>query len=463
MSLNNTHIGAKAIGRMLEGCRSVFFIGIGGISMSSLARMTALDGFAVGGSDRGVNPQTEGLTRDGFTVYRGHDASHIEGYDAVVYTVAIGEDNPEYREAVRRGLPVISRADYLGYLMTKYRERVGVAGMHGKSTCTAMCAQILLAAGDPTVLCGAELPALGGETYRVGAAREHILFEACEYKDSFLDFSPTLAVVLNIGLDHVDYFHSMEQIRESFRKFAERSGVLLYRADDAESRLAFADCRAETHTFSAEGDAEFTARKIAHGRGTVAFDFARNGKTLGRITVPAVGLHSVCNALAAASAATILGVDFPTIADALRAFRGVHRRLEYKGKLGGAAVYDDYGHHPDEIRATLAGCREMGYERILCAFQPHTFSRLAGLFDGFAESFTDCDRVYLADVYAARELNTYGLDSSDLAKKIGSRAEYCGSLDALAKALTRDARDGDLIVVMGAGDIDGVFPLLPLR
>lgn len=451
---------------MLEGCHSIFFIGIGGISMSALAQISKRLGYIVGGSDHGKNPQVEALCEEGIPVYERHDAANISRYDAVVYTVAISADNPEYVAAVESGKPVISRADYLGYLMMSYQNRVGISGMHGKSTCTAMCAQIFLNATDPTVLCGAELPFLGNSTCRIGASREHFVFEACEYMDSFLDFNPTLAVVLNVGMDHVDYFKSIEQVRSSFLRFAERTGAdgaVLYNADDEESCKAFCDFAGKKITFSLCGKGDFCADNVRHKSGITEFDLSRDGVTLGTVRLRVFGRHNIYNALAAASAAILCGLPFEKIAEALACFEGARRRMERKGRIGGAEVYDDYGHHPDEIRATLAGAREMGYRRILCAYQPHTYSRTAGLFDAFAEAFGDADRVYFADIYAAREQNIYGIESSMLAERIGERAEYCGSFAAVAEALLRDAREGDLVIVMGAGDIYRTFDFLGLK
>lgn len=467
MSVENTHFGAREIERMLSSCRGLFFIGIGGISMSALARLSAHEGFAVGGSDRTRSKATDAMEREGIKVFYGHDAAHLEGFDAVIFTVAIGEDNPEYRAARESGLPLISRADYLGYLMTHFRTRIGVAGMHGKSTCTAMCATVLLHAGDPTVLCGADMPALGDTPCRIGASRETIVFEACEYMDSFLDFSPTLAVILNIGLDHVDYFHDLEQIRASFLKYAERTGeggTVLYNADDRETCTAMRAFHGKHVTFALDGDADFTAKAIERHRGMTSFDLVQNGKKLTRVTIPAMGRHNLYNALAAAGAAILSGISPEAVATGLAAFKGAKRRMERRGTLPtGAVVYDDYGHHPDEIRATLAGAREMGFERILCAYQPHTYSRTAGLLEEFSTAFGDADRVFFADIYAAREENLWGVTSETLAERVGARAEYCGSFAAVAEAIEREARDGDLVIVMGAGDIFHVFELLDLN
>ena len=463
MALENTHYGAVRIKELLKCCHSIFFIGIGGISMSSLAELSLRAGYKVGGSDRSENAQVKALRNLGIPVFSKHEASNVAEYDAVVYTVAIGADNPEYLAALSAGKPVISRADYLGYLMVSYRHRVGIAGMHGKSTTTAMCAQIFLNAADPTILCGAELPALQNATCRIGDTKEHFVFEACEYMDSFLDFYPSVAVVLNVGMDHVDYFHSLEQIHTSFLRFAQKTGqegCLIYNADDPECQLTFAPFEGEKYTFGIERVADFCAQNISHENGITAFDFVWNSRVLCRISLRVFGLHNIYNALAAAAAAAVCGISPEYIATALLSFAGARRRMEHKGTLNGAEIYDDYGHHPDEIRATLAGARQMGYRRILCAYQPHTYSRTAGLLDEFAGAFADVDKVYFADIYAAREQNVYGVSSQLLCERIGEKAEYCGTFAAVEKAIRRDAKQGDLVIVMGAGDIYKVFDLL---
>ncbi len=466
MALENTHYGHARIGEMLKECRSIFFIGIGGISMSALAQISLSLGYTVGGSDRSQNAQTVYLKEKGIPVFASHDAENIATYDAVVYTVAIGADNPEYLAAKAAGKPLLSRADYLGYLMVAYRHRIGVAGMHGKSTCTAMCAQIFLDATDATVLCGAELPLLQDSTCCIGNEREHFVFEACEYMDSFLDFNPTLAVVLNVGMDHPDYFQTMEQVRTSFLHYARRTGkggAALYNADDAESVLAMQAFEGRHVTFGIEKSADYSARAIRHEEGVTEFDFYCGEELLCRISLCVFGLHNVYNALAAAAAAHLCDIAPEKIAKALQQFMGAKRRMERKGILNGAVVYDDYGHHPVEIRATLSGAREMGFDRVLCAYQPHTYSRTAKLFDDFVEAFDFADRVYFADIYAAREQNVFGISSQDLAEHIGSAAEYCGSFSCVAESLKRDAKEGDLVIVMGAGDIYKVYDLLDLK
>ena len=466
MALPNTNYGSVQISRMLRDCRAVWMIGIGGVSMCSLAELSLRLGFGVGGSDRTDGERLEHLREMGAEIRIGHGDTIPKQYGAVIYTVAISEENPEYRAAKQNGIPLISRADYLGYLMSLYRERIGIAGMHGKSTCTAMCAAIFEST-DPTVLCGAELPAFGNHPFRIGSSRDRFVFEACEYMDSFLHFLPTLAVILNIGLDHVDYFRDMDQIRASFLRYANlvgEDGTVLCNADDAESIRALEACVAQKKTFSVRSrNADFYADRIRIENGLLCFDFYEQGEQTAQISIHACGKHNAYNALAAMGAARICGIPVQQAATALQNFQGVKRRMEWKGTLNRATVYDDYAHHPDEIKATLAGAKELGFNRLLCVYQPHTYSRTAGLFDEFASAFGDADRVLFVDIYAAREANESGVSSEQLAKAVRERgvdAVWSGSIAETAKLLPTEIREGDLVLVMGAGDIEQIFSML---
>ncbi len=468
MALPNTNFGSEKIARMLRGCRAVWMIGIGGVSMCSLAELSLQLGFAVGGSDRTDGERLDHLRSLGAEIRIGHGESIPAGYGVVVYTVAISEANPEYCAALRGGIPLISRADYLGFLMSLYRERIGIAGMHGKSTCTAMCATAF-ETQDPTVFCGAELPAFNNHPCRIGSRKEHFIFEACEYMDSFLHFLPTVAVILNIGLDHVDYFHSMEQIRKSFLHFANlvgESGTVIYNADDPECVRTLESCQAKKMTFSTlHPDADFYADRIRAEHGKLCFDYYEKGEQKAELSIHVCGKHNVYNALAAMGAARICGIPVGLAADSLHRFRGVKRRMELRGYWNGAPVYDDYAHHPDEIRATLAGAKALGYERILCVYQPHTYSRTAGLFEEFATAFRDADRVLFADIYAARETNESGVSSEKLASAVrenGVDASWSGTVAATAGQMQSEIREGDLVLVMGAGDIENLFSIVPL-
>lgn len=465
MSLSNTHFGANKIREMLRDCSSVFFCGVGGINMSSLAHVTFLNGKRVGGSDRTPSRLTERLCAEGIEIFYSHEAKNIESYDAFVYTVAISEDNPEYIEAVKKGIPVISRADYMGYLMTDYKRRIGVSGMHGKSTTTSLLASVLIGADtDPTVLSGAELDIMGG-AYRVGG-REFFLFEACEYMDSFLDFNPNIAIILNIELDHVDYFKDIEHIKRSYRAFAEISvesgGYVVANRDDAEVRSALAGLSNTVYFGIEDKNADFVAENIFESKGAYSFDLLYKGNFVSRIELSVSGYHNVYNALATASAAFLSGVSPKKIAEGIKAFSGASRRMEYKGEVNGAKVYDDYGHHPTEVETTLRGIkRALDGGRLFCVFQSHTYSRTYALFEDFARALSVADRVIVADIYPARETDTLGITPEGLAERIDGACAVHG-FENIASALRSELSEGDIAVVMGAGDIWRVFEYLGL-
>ena len=463
MSTPNTHFGAENIEAMLKECKSIYFIGIGGINMSSLAHISHLRGFRVGGSDREKTALTERLADTGIEVFYSHDAKNMESYDAVVYTVAISPENPEYVRAHELGIPCISRADYLGYLMLGYNNRIGVSGMHGKSTCTSMCATVFMAGGaDPTVLSGAELDAMGG-AYRIGES-ENFIFEACEYMDSFLDFNPSTAIILNIEMDHVDYFKSMEQIYKSYSDFAAitgENGTVIANADDENVARALTGYSGRIITFGVlDGEADYSAINIRYPNGFAEFDVMHAGEFVFHVKLSVTGEHNVYNALAAFAAGHIAGLEPEKIAEGLCAFRGAKRRMEFKGKVNGALVFDDYGHHPTEVASTLEGVAKRGADRVFCVFQPHTFSRTHALMNDFSKSFEAVDGVYIADIYPARETDNLGISGKTLAIRIGNKAEYISGFENIANVLNSELREGDILVVMGAGDIYKVFDYL---
>lgn len=484
MSTPNTHEGAARIISHLNACkatgRSVFFIGIGGVMMSSLALLTHRAGHPTVGSDRTRTAVTEALENQGLTVCYSHSADNLPAdCGLVVYTVAISPDTPEYIAALDRAIPCVSRADYLGALMTDYLRRVGVAGMHGKSTCTSMCAQILLdAAVDPTILSGATYAPMGG-AYRLGDSKEHFLFEACEYMDSFLDFNPTVAILLGAELEHVDYFKDMEQIIESFARFASltgRDGVTVVNLDDenimeSARRALDRGMTGKVITFSAEGNpaADYMAQNVRMVRGLPCFEIVAGGEPKGTVAMAVPGRHQVINALAAAAAMDACGIPWDAILSGLAHFVGAGRRMEYKGDLNGARVYDDYGHHPTEVKATLEGAKalcEAEGGRLICLFQPHTYSRTAALYSEFLTAFDAADKALFIDIYAAREDNIYGVTSRGLAEDLNrtsaapDRALYCPTPADAAEAIRSIAREGDVVVIMGAGDVIRVTEIL---
>lgn len=462
MSVPNTHYGYEKINAMLSDCRSVFFIGIGGINMSSLALITRQRGLSVAGSDRACTPLTRELEGLGIEVVYGHRTESVNGFDAVVYTVAIPDDNPEYVEAMRRGIPVISRADYLGYIMCSYSTRIGVCGMHGKSTTTSMLAQTFIDNGvSPTVMCGAEVGCIGG-AYCLGQG-DSFIFEACEYKDSFLDFYPNIAVVLNIEPEHMDYFESLDHIKRSFAEFVSkcgRDGVAVINADDENVMQSVSATGVRTVTFGFSENADFCAKNVTHKNGGAEFDLFVRGKKSCHVRLPVVGAHNVMNSLPSFAVAELCGLSADSVATSLAGFRGAARRMEYKGKFCGCDVFDDYAHHPTEVRASLLGAKNMGYSRTVCVFQPHTFSRLHAFYDELVSALDVADLVIMADVYAAREVNVYGVTSEDVAKDLAGKGRYGASLECIRGILTDELREGDLLIVMGAGDIYKLFDLI---
>lgn len=458
MSVKNTHAGAGAIAEALRGAKRLWFIGIGGVHMASLA-LFAAKRFSVAGSDIREGEGTARLHAAGIPVTIGHHAAAACAADAVIYTLAISPDDEEYLAAGRAGVPRFSRADFLGYLTADFPVRIGVAGSHGKSTVTAMVAEILLFAGrSPTVFCGAPVRAFGSP-FAAGAGRE-VLFEACEYEDSFLCLSPTLAVLLNAELDHVDYFADTRAIDGSFAAFGAlpgAGGTLLFSADNAGAVRAAAHSAAKRVSFGQGGD--YRVREVGFSGGYGRFMLCPPGGGAFELSLRVPGAHNVQNAAAAAATADLLGVPEQTIAAALGAFRGAARRMEFRGVFFGARFYDDYAHHPTEIRASLRTARILlgCGGRLFCVFQSHTYSRTAAFFPAFCEALRLADRVIVTDIYPARETDTKGMSGALLAAGVGSAASYAGSFAAAADLLRQELSPLDLVVVMGAGNVNRIF------
>ncbi len=448
----------------LQNVNTFFFVGIGGISMSSIAFVLASKGYIVRGSDRVESDMTRRLRDAGIEVFIGHDASHVEGADVIIYTGAVNDQNPEIAEAKKRGIPLVYRADAIGYLMQKYKTRIGVSGSHGKSTCTAMISHVLIASGkDPTVMCGAQTAEMGG-AYRVGK-REDFVFEACEYKDSFLGFFPSVSVVLNIDLDHTDYFTGgLEQIKESFRQyallaFAQEDPLVVSNADDGNTARALFGV--EKTTFGIVNDADFRAVNITYNAGCAEFDIAYKGAFFCNVSLSVPGRHNVYNALAAAAACFHSGVEPCDIGKYLSDFAGLSRRFEKKGSVCGADVYIDYAHHPKELVASISAARKVARGKVICVFEPHTYSRTSALFSEFATSFADSDKTFFVDIYAAREVNTYGVSSAQLAEAT-PRGEYTPTYAKAAERIREEAREGDTVLILGAGTVNEVATLLTM-
>ncbi len=444
-----------------EGAESVFFIGICGISMSSLASITHTHGIKVGGSDTNDGEMAEKLRSEGIEIFIGHSADNLKGYDSIVYTAAIAEDNPELVYAREHGLPCINRADYLGKLMLAYTNKIGVAGMHGKSSVTGMIAHVFIESGrEPTVLNGANTAELDGNAYRIGQ-NDGFIFEACEYKDSFLSFYPDTAVLLNLEMDHVDYFHSLEQIKQSFAKYADKAHTVVACGNDADLMDAVKNYKGRLITYGVNDESlDFYGYDIKENEyGYDTFKIGHKGEELCRVELSVPGEHNVVNAIAAIVVGGLHGIDAKTAAESMLTFKGVNRRNEYKGEKNGVVIYDDYAHHPSEIKASLHGLKKLCKGKLWCIYQPHTYSRTAGLFDEFCESFGEADHLIFAEIYAAREQNTFGISSKDLANKIDG-ALYLDSFEKIVHYVKQNVKKGDLVVSMGAGDVFKVHQLL---
>ena len=429
-------------------------VGIGGVSMCPLAEVLRGMGLQVQGSDMTESDTVRHLRSLGIPVAIGHNAENLGDCDLVIRTAAVHDSNPEIAGAVARGIPVYERAQAWGAIMQRYPNALCVAGTHGKTTTTSMCTHIFMAAeADPTVMIGGTLPLLHAG-YRVGQG-DTIILESCEYCNSFLSFFPTVAVILNVEEDHLDFFKDLHDIQRSFRQFAElvpEAGSVIVNADNASAMEAVAGIAHPVFTFGLDHPADCTAANLQEVDGRPVFDVMVRGEKYAHVELHVYGHHNVLNALAAASAAYVLGLPGRAVEEGLAAFTGAGRRFEHKGTYHGAEVYDDYAHHPDELHALFTTAREMGYQRLVVAFQPHTYSRTAKLFDRFVEELKIPDVAILAEIFAAREQNTLGISSADLCRNVPG-AVYCSTLDKVADQLRQVARPGDLILTVGAGDI----------
>ena len=469
MALENTHFGYENIRKLIgSGKKRIFFAGIGGVSMSSLAKICLLRGHDVAGCDRTESDLTRRVEKEGAKVYYESRPEFADDADLIVYTVAMSADDPVVARAAATGKPLVSRADFLGYVMMDWPDRLGICGMHGKSTTTAICASVFSEAGlDPTVFGGARMMATG-ECNMIGGG-DHFIFEACEYMGSFLDLSPTLPVVLNIEMDHPDYFKSMDMIIDHFAAFIKKAGRAVVNGDDANALAAASRAGVTPVTFGKDGRCDYTVKNVAVGPRSSSFDVLCRGETLFRAEIPVPGEHIAADALAAAAAAHVSGVSPEAIAKGLSAYRGIKRRLEYVGKTpAGADVYDDYAHHPTELSATLKTAARMGYGRMYVAFQPHTFSRTKELFGDFADALAGSGSagILLLPIYPARETDDLGVSSAMLAEAVkerGGAASAAGGLDDAARKIREEAGAGDCVLVAGAGDIDRLPAMLIRR
>lgn len=429
------------------GCH-VHLVGIGGVSMRPLGLVLKGMNMTVTGSDMTASSSTDELIAQGIPVTIGHQTENIAGADCIIRTAAAHNDNPEIAAARAAGIPVFERAQAWGQIMKSYKNAICISGTHGKTTATSMMTHVLMEADtDPTVMIGGYLPLLHAG-HRVGHG-DTIVLESCEYCDSFLNFFPTLAVVLNVEADHLDYFKDLAEIQKSFHKFAELAtyGVIA-NGDDEHTIQAMEGINVVSFGLK-EGNRVTAANMCPDWR---HFDVTCDGKFYCHLDMGVMGRHNALNALAVAGAAWMLGIPGEAVSRGLKAFHGAGRRMEYKGTYNGADVYDDYAHHPDELAATIDAVRSMGDRRIVFAFQPHTYTRTHALFEEFVRELKKPDVVVLAEIYAARERNTIGISSRDLADRIPG-SHYCETLPEVTQWLRENIQPGDVVLTVGAGDI----------
>ena len=437
-----------ALEKYIQPGKRVHLVGIGGVSMRPLGLVLQGMGLIVSGSDMNASVSTDELIAHGIRVDIGHRAENVIGADCVIRTAAVHNDNPEIAGARAAGIPVFERAQAWGIIMKAYQNAICISGTHGKTTTTSMVAHILMAAQkDPTVMIGGYLPLLHAG-HRVGQG-DTILLESCEYCDSFLNFFPSLAVILNIEADHLDYFKDLYDVEKSFRKFAELStNGILANGDDKNTVDTLQGLEYVSFGFG-EGNRVHASNVSNDWR---RFDVICDGEKYCHFELPVHGQHNAINALAAAGVAWMMGIPGEAAAEGLATFHGAGRRMEYKGQFNGADIYDDYAHHPGELAATINAVKTMGYKRIVFAFQPHTYTRTHALFDDFVEQLQKPDVLVLAEIYAARERNTIGISSRDLLDKVGT-GYYCATLPEVTEKLKELAQPGDVILTVGAGDI----------
>ena len=454
--------------RLINPQKPVFFVGIGGISMSALAQILKNDGYTVCGSDFKESETTCALREMGIDVVIGHREENVLGAGLLVYTAAVKEDNPERAAAARLGIPAIERATLLGAMMKNYRYPVAVSGTHGKTTTTSMLAHILCAAEkDPTILVGGVLPLIGGNMRDGG--KDYFVTEACEYCASFLKFFPLYSIILNIEEDHLDFFRDLDDIISCFKSFAQKTpadGAVIANFDDENVKKTVENCGKTVVSYGIKNEcAEYTAKNIVfHEDGTAGFDVYQKGAFYMTITLRVPGLHNVQNALAVIAVADLLGVSKDAMQQGFLSYRGTNRRFEHKGKWHGVKVIDDYAHHPTEIKATLKAAKAVAKEsKVWCVFQPHTYTRSLALKDEFAKAFFDCDGLVVTDIYAAREKDTGLISAKELAEVIdknSKNAVYIKEFSDVAEYFKKHAASGDLVITMGAGDVYKIADLM---
>lgn len=440
---------------MFEKIKSFHFIGIGGVGMSGIAEILIRQGYLVSGSDLSEGPLVKHLEELGARIELGHRGANLGHSQAVVYSSAISPSNPELEEARRRGLPIVHRAEMLAELM-RFKKGITVTGTHGKTTTTTMVGSIFTDAGfDPTIVVGARAPFIGGNA-RLGAG-DYFIVEADESDRSFLKFSPTHSVITNIDRDHMDEYEDVDDLEEAFLQHIQKVpfyGTVVVCSDDRNLLRLMRNVHRPVITYGLHASAEVCADRVSHEGSRTCFRVLRSGKPVGQAHLNLVGRHNLVNSLGATALGLALDIPFQTIVRSLERIKGPERRLERKGEIRGIWVFDDYGHHPTEIKVTLEACVEFD-RRILLVYQPHRFSRTLHLMDELARSFEKADQLYLMDIYAAGENPIEGVTSRRLAEIISEtrQVQHVSTSQEMLRILKEESEAGDLVLTMGAGDV----------
>lgn len=446
--------------------KHIHFIGIGGISMSGLAKVMHFAGYKVTGSDLNKGSTTESLEDMGIKIYYNHSKDNLKDVDLVVYTDAVNLENPELKSAVLSKIDVIDRANFLNALMSNFKVSIAVSGTHGKTTTTSMLSEIIYnLKSNPTILLGGQLDDIGGNA-KIGD-RNLFLTEACEYKANILKYYPTTAIILNIDEDHLDFFENIDHIIRTFEGYANnlnKDSILVLNIDDENTSLLLNVGDAKKVTIAINKEADYTAKNITYtDQGYPSYDLYKDGKFIEKIQLSILGDHNIYNSLAAIAAAYENNISFDEIRNGLKNYKGVHRRLESKGHYNKAKVIDDYAHHPTEIKASLASLKSSKKRKLYCVFQPHTFTRTKLLLDSFANSFSDADLTIITDIYSAREKDYGDIHSKTLCESInktGNESIYIEKFEDIVKYLKDNLEEDDIIVTMGAGDVYKIGEML---
>ena len=451
----------------LEKYKKIHMIGIGGVSMSGIAEILHHFNFKITGSDLSQTEITDRLEGKGIKITIGHDLKNAGNSDLVIYTAAVKQDDPEILEAKAHNIPLMERADFLGEITKCFKETICISGTHGKTTTTSMVALCFLEAlKDPTIQVGANLSAINGND-KIGNS-EYFILEACEYVESFLKFGPHAEIVLNIDNDHLDYFKNIENIKNAFIKYVKllpEDGLLVTNLDDENCLELLNHTKAKCLTYSIKDKtANFYAENIQFDEnGFASFDVFNNETYFDTIQLSVTGIHNVSNALSCIALCNEYGLEKNYIKSALKKFTGADRRFEFKGKINGASIFDDYAHHPTEIEATINAMKNKKYNKSWVIFQPHTYSRTLNHLDEFAKSLINFDNIIILDIYAAREKNIYNISAKNLVDKIislGKKAMYLPDFESAVSYIKENIVENDLLLTLGAGTVTKIGPML---